>query len=178
MDRRGNAGGAGRAALVGVLTALSLTVLYLAALAPTGRLGLVALAGLVPAAAVVSSGLSAGAFCYAATGILGALLSPDKGSALLYLAFFGLYPLMKCLIERLRRLPLEWGCKLALFNGVFTACWFLLHDALLSGLPAVFEQLWAFYLLGNLAFVVYDLGFSRLIAFYAARVDKTVRRKN
>lgn len=165
-------------ALVGVLTALGLVILYLAALAPTGRLGLVALAGLVPAAAVVSSGLPAGVFCYAATGILGFLLSPDKGNALLYLLFFGLYPLVKCLVERLHKLPLEWICKLALFNGVFTACWFLLHNVLLSGLPAVFEELWVFYLLGNVIFVIYDLGFSKLITLYAARVDKVIRRKN
>ena len=49
--------GAGRVALCGILAALSLALLWLATLAPTGRIGVVALAGLVPAAAVVSAGL-------------------------------------------------------------------------------------------------------------------------
>ena len=168
--------GAGRVALAGVLTALSLVSLYLASMAPTGRLGVVALAGLVPAAAVVSGGLPAGFFCYAATGILGFLLSPMKENALLYLIFFGLYPMLKCLIERLRKLPLEWACKLAVFNLALTVFWFTLRAVLLAGLPAFMEQLWALYLVGNVVFVIYDYGFSKLISFYVQRIDKAVRK--
>lgn len=169
-------GGAGRVALVGILTALSMIVLYLAALAPTGKLGIVAVAGLMPAAAVVSAKLPAGLFCYAATGILGVILSPDKGNAALYLLFLGLYPLVKCLIERLRKLPLEWACKLAFFNVALTLCWFLLRVTLLEGLPDFLGQVWALYLVGNIVFVAYDLGFSRLIALYAARIDKNIQK--
>lgn len=168
--------GAGRVALVGILTALSLIFLYVSAVLPTGRLGFVALAGILPAGAVVSAGLPAGVFCYAATGILGLLLSPDKGNALLYLVFFGLYPLVKCLIERIGRLPLEILCKLAFFNAALTVCWFLLRAVLLAGLPSLFGQVWALYLLGNAVFLAYDFGFTKLIAFYAARIDKAVRR--
>lgn len=167
--------GAGRVALVGVLTALSMVILYLAAITPTGQLGVVAIAGLMPAAAVVSANLPAGVFCYVATGILGLLLSPDKGGAMLYLLFFGLYPLVKCVIERLRKLPVEWLCKLAFFNVALTICWFFLRTVLLSGLPAFFEQVWVLYLVGNLVFAVYDFGFSKLIALYAGRIDKAVR---
>lgn len=168
--------GAGRTALVGVLTALSLIFLYVSSVLPTGRLGFVALAGLLPAGAVVSASLPAGAFCYAATGVLGLLLLPDKGNALLYLVFFGLYPLVKCLIERLRKLPIELACKSLFFNAALTLCWFVLRSALLTGLPASFGQPWILYLLGNAVFWVYDLGFSKLIAFYAVRIDKAVRR--
>ena len=63
-------GGAGRTALVGLLTGLSLISLYLAFLAPSGKLALVAVAGVFPAGAVVSASLAAGFFCYGATGIL------------------------------------------------------------------------------------------------------------
>ena len=82
--------GASRVALVGVLAALSLIALYLSAVSPTARMGIVAIAGLFPAGAVVSAGLKAGFFCYGAAGLLGLLLVPDKANALLYLLFFGL----------------------------------------------------------------------------------------
>ena len=62
--------GAGRVALTGVLAALSLVFLWISAVAPAGRLGLVAVAGVFPAGAVVSAGLGAGFFCYGATGLL------------------------------------------------------------------------------------------------------------
>lgn len=113
-----------RVALTAVLAAVSLILLYLSTLLPTGRMGIVALAGLTPAAAVVSSGVGAGVLCYAGTGILALILLPDKGGALLYLLFFGLYPIVKYAVERLRRLPLELFLKLVFFNGVLTVFWF------------------------------------------------------
>ena len=93
--------GASRVALVGVLAALSLIALYLSAVSPTARMGIVAIAGLFPAGAVVSAGLKAGFFCYGAAGLLGLLLVPDKANALLYLLFFGLWPMLKSLLERI-----------------------------------------------------------------------------
>lgn len=164
-------------ALVGVLAALSLVLLLLAAVSPSGRMGIVAVAGLVNAAAVISGGLHAGLLCWAVAGILGLILSPDKGNVLLYLVFFGLYPMVKSLIEQLRKAPLEWLCKLAFFNVVLTFCWFVLRDVLLAGLPAVFEQLWVLYVGGNVVFLIYDYGFSKLVMFYAARIDKAIRRR-
>ena len=70
-----------RVALTAVLAAVSLILLYLSTLLPTGRMGIVALAGLTPAAAVVSSGVGAGVLCYAGTGILALILLPDKGGS-------------------------------------------------------------------------------------------------
>jgi hypothetical protein len=169
-------GGASRVALVGVLTALSLVFLYLSAVTPAAQLGVVAIAGLFPAGAVVSGGLGAGFFCYAATGVLGLLLIPDKGNALLYLIFFGLYPMIKCLIERLRRLGLEWVCKLVFFNAILSLFWFGLTAVLLPFLPDALNQIWMVYAAGNVAFIIYDIGFSKLIALYVVRVDKVLRK--
>lgn len=74
-------------AYTALLAALSLVILYGSCLVPTGRAGVVGLAGLLPAAAVISGGPSSGVLCYAGTGILAFLLLPDKGNALLYLLF-------------------------------------------------------------------------------------------
>ncbi len=166
-----------RTALVGVLSALSLAILFLSALSPAARLGLVALAGLVPAAAVVSAGLGAGFLCWGTVGLLGLLLLSDKVNALLYLGFFGLYPMLKAWIERIGKLPLEWACKLAVFNCALSAGYFLLGSVFLAGLPQALEQGWVLYLVGNLVFIAYDYGFSRLIGFYARRLNKIMGRR-
>ncbi|MEG0764905.1 MAG: hypothetical protein RR281_00285 [Pseudoflavonifractor sp.] len=168
--------GAGRVALVGVLDALALAVLYLSALSPVGQLGIVALAGLMPVAAVVSGGFPAGVFCYATTGVLALILVPNKGNAALFLLFFGAYPLVKYLNEHIKKRPIEWLCKLAFFNGTLSVAWFALRSVLLAGLPEFFGQAWILYLVGNLVFIIYDLGLSKLIAFYVTRIDKAVRR--
>ncbi len=168
--------GAYRVALTAVLAALSLILLYLSVLSPTGRMGLVALAGLIPAAAVVSSGVGAGVLCYAGTGILALILLPDKGNALLYLLFFGVYPIVKYAVERLRRLPLELLLKLAFFNGMLTVFWFGLRAVLLSALPEAGQALWLVYAGGNVVFLLYDFGFSQVISFYSRRIDRVLQK--
>ena len=131
-----------RTAVAGVLAAGSLAVLWLACMVPSGRIGLTGAAGLFPVAAVLAAGRAAGYLCWAASALLGLFLLPDKGVALLYLIFLGLYPVVKNNIEGLRRLPLEWLC----------------------------ERTWLLYLAGNLIFVLYDVGLSRLIALVMARM--------
>lgn len=168
--------GTGRVALCGVLAALSLVLLWLACLAPSGRMGVVALAGLVPSAAVAAYGLGAGFLCYGAAGILGLFLLPDKGCALLYALFFGLYPMVKSLIERLHRLALELICKLVFFNGVLALFLLAFSGLLLPLLPEYLSSPAPVFAAGNLAFLVYDYGFSKLITAYAPRLRKAVRR--
>lgn len=168
--------GTRRAALSAMLGALSLVILCLAAVSPSGRMGIVALAGLVPGAAVVSGGLGAGLLCYGVAGVLGLLLLPDKGLALLYLIFFGLYPMVKSLAEGRRHRVLEWAVKLAFFNAALCLFWFVLGRIFVPLLPAMITQaVWLVFLVGNGVFVAYDYGFSRLISFYMARIDRAIR---
>lgn len=176
MAGRRNRGNANQVALVGMLTALSLAFLYLSAVSPAARLGITAVAGLFPAGAVISAGLGAGFFCYGATAILGLLLLPSKGSAVLYLLFFGLWPMVKSLLEHLPSRWLEWVCKLAVFNGILALLLFALRELLLPFLPPALSRDWMLFAAGNVAFVIYDVGFSKLIGLYIARVDRVLRK--
>lgn len=176
MSRQGFSKSASRIALGGVLAALSLLLLWSATLLPSGRMGMVAVAGLVPAAGVISGGLATGFLCYGAAGLLGLLLLPDKGCALLYVVLFGLYPMVKSAIERLRRLPLELLLKLLFFNAVLTILWFGFSSLLFPLLPELLQSILPVYLVGNGAFLLYDYGFSKLAGFYAARIRSAARR--
>ena len=91
----------GAVALGGVLAAGSLAVLWLACVIPSGQLGVTAAAGLFPVGAVLAAGRGAGLLCWAAASVLGLLLLPDKGVALMYLFFMGLYPVVKSRLEQL-----------------------------------------------------------------------------
>lgn len=168
---------AGRVALAAVLAALALAVLYGACLAPSGRMGLTAVAGLFPTAAVISGGFKVGLLCYGGAALLALLVLPDKGLALLFALFFGLYPVLKAKIEGLRRLAVELVLKLLLFNGALTLFRAGLRTIFLSALPLPKGlPLWVLYLVGNVVFLIYDLGLTKLIALYIARVDQPLRR--
>ncbi|MGE4275787.1 MAG: hypothetical protein AB7E30_01270 [Lawsonibacter sp.] len=176
MSRLSPTSGSARTALGGILAAGSLVLLWLACLAPSGRIGLIAVAGLFPVVGVLAGGQVTGYLCWASAGLLGLILLPDKGVALLYLAFLGLYPVVKSRIESLRRQPVEWLFKLVFFNAVLTVFWFLMQGLFLPNPPAwLLDNSLALYLAGNVVFILYDVGLSRLIALLQARLRRRTR---
>ena len=158
-----------------ILGALSLIFVYVGAVAPSGNWGFVALAGLFPAAVVISFGLKSGFLCWAGVSVLAFVLLPGKFCAMLYVVLFGLYPMLKSLIEGLRIKVLGYVLKLVFFNAAFTVLYTVMRIAVLDSLPDILETGWIIYLVGNAVFLVYDFGFSKLIAFYIARIARGVK---
>lgn len=172
MNTRNKAAGVVYPAVFG---ALALALLYVGTVVPTGNWGVVAVAGLMPAAVIISAGTAAGVLCWAGVTLLAFLLLPDKFLVLLFGALFGLYPIVKNRVERLRRLPLEYILKLIFFNLSFTAVYRIMKAAVLASLPSQLSALWLLYLVGNVVFLIYDYGFSKLIGLYIARIYKPSR---
>ena len=168
-------GAAGKVAYPAILSALSLILVYLASIVPTGSWGIVAAAGLLPAAAVISVSLTAGFLCWAAAAVLAFLLAPDKLCALLFGVLFGLYPMVKSLVERPQKKPLEYALKLAFFNAAFTVIYLTMAAAVTASLPQMpGSSVWVLYGLANVVFLLYDYGFSKLIALYIARIQRAI----
>ena len=166
---------AGKVAYPAVLSAFALILVYLGSIAPTGSWGIVAAAGLLPAAAVISVSLKAGFLCWAAAAVLAFFLTPDKLCALLFGALFGLYPMVKSLVERLQKKTLEYALKLAFFNAAFTVICLIMAGAVTASLPkALGGSAWVLYGVANVVFLLYDYGFSKLIALYIARIQRAI----
>lgn len=162
-------------AYAAVFGATALAILYLASIAPTGVWGLVAVAGLFPAAAVMAAGLKAGFLCWAGAAILGFFLLPEKLTVLLFGALFGLYPMVKAVAERIGRRAGELLVKLAFFNASLTAICAVMRAAVFAALPAVLRAEWILYAAGNVIFLVYDYGLSKLFAFYMVHIQRKLR---
>ena len=158
-----------------ILGAVSLILVYVGSIAPSGSWGIVAVAGLFPAAAVISVSLSAGTICWVGVSVLAFLMVPGKFCALMYAALFGLYPIIKSLIERIRCRGPEYLLKLVFFNVAFTVLYLTMKTAVLQSLPTVLSVVWVLYVVGNIVFLIYDFGFSKLISLYIARIDRAVR---
>ena len=133
--------------------------------------GVLAAAGLFPIGAVLLAGRGAGFLCWAAASVLGLLILPDKGVALMYLCFMGLYPVVKSRLEQCASRPLEWVGKLACFNAALTLLWVAFRGLFLPALPEwLAGKVWLLYGAGNLVFLLYDWGLSRLIGMMTARL--------
>ena len=159
-----------------ILTALSAALLWLGSVVPTGRIALVALASLLPAAAVLHFGLPLSFLVYAASALLSLLILPDKTCAVAYALVLGWYGPVKSIIERLDRLVLEWVIKLVLF-AVVACVFYFVFTAMFLSLISISALPFAWLVIPVLlaAFVLFDVAFTGLIAMYQQRVAKHIR---
>ncbi len=158
------------------MTALCVVLLLPTSLIPVLTYVSPMLTGAVVCAVCVLAGKKWAFGVYAAAGILSLLILTDKEAALTFLLFFGYYPIIQSLFEKLKR-PLSLALKLLLFNA----------SMIISGLAAVYiflvpseeyAELGKFtvpiYLaLGNIAFFLYDFSLKKyypLIKRFVSRV--------
>ncbi len=166
-------------ALCGVLGALAVVCMMLTVI-PVSTLALTALAGIVLMPVSLEGGVKWGFAAYAASGVLTFFIAPDFEAKLLFLAFFGYYPTLKLLIDRLPSKVLAWVLKLLLFNVAVVAVYLLL--LFVGGLePDEFEVFGVnmplvLLALGNGVFVVFDLALNGLVDLYKARWHRVFAR--
>ena len=158
-----------------MLTGISLILLLIAGVVPGGRIGIAALAGLLPAAAVLSCGMGWGVMTWLAVSGLGFLILPVRGVAVVYFLLLGHYPILKSLMERCRSRVLEWALKLVLFYALLCLFFFGFRTLFAEYLAPPFGMTALVFVLGGAAFVMYDIAFSKLIAFYLWRIHPHIK---
>ncbi len=171
-----------RLAFGGLMGALALVCLLLTVF-PFATYALPALAAVFLLPVVMECGKRWALAVYAAVAVPALLLVPDMEAKWLFVTFFGYYPVVKSLAESCPRVW-EWVIKAAVFNGammgayvILSAVGFSLNDFAVTGvsLPlGVF--LAAFLVAGNVVFVLYDIGLSRLIPLYFLRFQPLLYR--
>jgi len=158
-----------------VLAALTAALLSLAGAAPTGQIAFAAAASLFAVAAVVETGVFSGAAVYAVSAALSLLLAADKTAPMLYLLFFGYYPVLKLFADRLHSGIFRWGLKFLVLNGAVTLALYVIGGTMLD-LSVVGGSRLAAYAAANAVLVPYDLGISRLAQWYADKLSPKIRR--
>ncbi len=145
-------------ALGGVLAALAVTVTCLGGMIPMSTFVCPMLSMLILTIVLRSGGARTGWAWYGAVAILGALLSPDKEAAAVFVSL-GYYPIVK---PKLDKLPLRWLWKAMLFNAVILLMyWVLMHIFGMAQLVQEFADMGTAMtlvtlLLGNATFFLLD----------------------
>ncbi len=170
-------------ALGGVLSAVSITVLLLT-IFPFATYALPPLAGTFLIPLVIECGKK-WAFCaYAAVSLVALLIVPDVEAKTLFIVFFGYYPIIKASLENLKSRVWEWLAKVGVFNLATIGGYIVLSQVGFSmdafRLEGVSLPLSAFLLMfllaGNVIFVIYDIGLSRVLPLYFMRVQPSIRK--
>ncbi len=159
-------------ALGGLASALSLLLMFLTGMIPFGDYALPAFAGVVLLANVVENGRKTAVLVYVAVSLLALFVVPSKEAALLFVFFFGYYPILQTLLTQIRVRLLRVAAKFAIFNGaVIAAYWVIIN---LMGVADVLDEFGPFgqysalalLVLGNVFFVVYDNMVTNLYGAY------------
>ena len=159
-------------ALCGLLVALAVVVM-LVAYVPYLTFTLPVIAGAILSLVYFEIDAKWALGSYAAASVL-ALLLCEKEASMMFVAFFGYYPVLKAYIERIPNRILEYIVKFLLFNIATVAAYSVI--IYVFGIPMEglgdFGKYTLYILLAsfNLMFLVYDMALTKLYPAYMARL--------
>ncbi len=170
MDIKKRSDNIRRIAICAMLSALGVVILYFGSVVDVLDIAMAALTSLFVIFAVIEYGGSAPWCIYGVTGVLSLILLPNKFPAIMYVLFFGFYPIIKEKAEKLNKKPFEWLIKETVFN-VCLVILIIISNILLSLKledVIIFEAI--FFILANGVFVIYDIALTRLISTYVFKL--------
>lgn len=147
-------------AFCGMLTALGVVLLVVGNLLGIGTYAAPMLVGLLILPAGKKWGVRYQVLLWLAIGLLGLILLSDVEESLMFLGFFGWYPIARPALERLPR-GIGWAVKLLAFNLPVVALEALVMLVLVPEAVGTWLML-ALLVVGNLVFVIYDRAIPRV----------------
>lgn len=163
-------------ALNGVLGALAVICVLLAAVLPTNKLSLYALSSFFAAVVITERGIRAGLLFYVATSLLSLIIVPEKIAVIPYSVFFGMYGIVKYYIEKLDKLVLEYILKFIYFNICMGIAGFTVSRLFEVNLPAWLPW-WALIVLAEIVFFIYDFVYTLFIGYYRDKLKPKMKLK-
>lgn len=165
----------------GLISALSLVILFMTGLFPFAEYALPAIAGMLLVSIVLDFGKKTALVAYASVAAMSLLIVPNKEAALMFICFFGYYPILKSVLEARKSRILEYILKFAIFNLAIISAY--LTAIYVFGMTELIEELSSglkygipiLLLLGNIVFFLYDQCLSGLITKYCAKLRPRLR---
>lgn len=139
----------------GLLTAISVILVYLSGIVPLNKTYLLTLSSFVIPLAVIITNEKIAFITYISTALLSFLICGFKGTVLSYMIFFGLYGLVKYYIEKTKKLPVEIILKLLFFNLCLLIL-FLLYSLFFPELLKIKFNLYLIIVGIQVIFLIYD----------------------
>ncbi len=169
-----------KCALGGIVAALSLVLMISVAVIPFLTYALPAAAGLLIVFIVMEIDKKWAFGVYCTVAILGILLVPDKEVAVMYLAFFGYYPILKAVIESKLPKAFGWALKILSFVATMLISYYLMIKFMGITVDEIDEMgIVAVPLLlglGTAAFIIYDIALTKLVILYSMKWRKLFKR--
>ena len=154
-----------------ILAAVSFIILLMGCVLETVTFSVAAIASLCIVVAVIELGYLYSAMIYAAVSLISFFLLPVKDPLLYYTAFFGFYPIIKALTERLNK-AMAYIIKGAVFTASFFAVLFLGIKLIAPEVKLETYLVIIGYAVLLAVFYAFDYALTKLILSYNSRIRK------
>ena len=169
-----------KVALGGVVSALSVVLMFSTGLIPTLTYAIPAMAGMLLIVISIEISPKFATIVYVAVSMLSLLVVADKEAAVMYAAFFGYYPIIKGFIEKKLSGIVEWIVKYVIFNIAVISAYFVVSKIFMIS----YEDLGSlgkyampvFLVICNIVFALYDIALTRLLSAYIYNWRKYIKR--
>lgn len=161
----------------GIICALSIVFLSLSSLIPMLEYTSPALAGGILGFLVIEFNKKTAITAYIAVSLLSLITIPNKEVVVIFIGFFGIYPIVKSVVEPLKNGLIATLIKFVVFNVCIILSYLLIVNVF--GIPEVlsdFEKFGHYSIAillaaGNGAFYLYDIVLSRVYILYIKRIS-------
>ena len=165
----------------GVMSALCLMCMFLAGIIPALYLALPMISGVLMMIIADEVNTSWGLLTYVTVSILSLFFTFDKEAALIFIMFFGHYPLIKPYFEKIKFFPLRIAVKFAVYNVCILSFFGL--TVYIFGFTAMLDEMNEFgkygglslLILANLFFPFYDLDLKICKLLYIKRLKPILK---
>lgn len=158
-------------AYLGILLGLNQLFIILSSAIETNTIILFAAAALTAGITIVEFGGKSGFIFYIASCILGFFLTFDKVEFITYIMFFGLYSVVKYILEiKISNKIILYAAKFLYFNCTLAAMYFTVK----MFIPIVLA--WWMILAAQVLFIIYDYAFAIFITSYINNIKPKIRK--
>lgn len=154
----------------GLLTALTVVILYSTSLIPISKLSILTLASCLIPICIIRSSVKYAILVYIASSLISLFFVPFNIS-IYYMMFFGIYGIVKFFIEKINMYFIEIIIKLLSFNVLLMAMYLILKEFIVvnSALP-----LWLLWIGAQVVFLIYDYALTVLITSFLKRFNNHI----
>ncbi len=169
-----------RVAVGGMIAALSICLMMLTGVIPVLIYSTPIIVGLLLIIMVVEMGKKWAFMVYMVVSVLSMLFVAEKESAVIYVAFFGYYPILKPVLESIKFKVIEWVLKYVIFNASVVMAYFVLIKFFGIDISSEYVSMKVgvviLLALGNVLFLIYDLAFTRIVIVYTRVWSRLIRK--
>ena len=167
-------------ALGGIITALSVFIMFLAGIIPNMTYVIPELASILLIVTTQEADLKWSVFIYAAVSLLTIFNVADKEAVGMYVFLIGYYPILKDIYDRRLHPVLRFLAKFVTFNVTTILAYLVIIYILLIPIEGMGRfgkyTAWILLAIGNVAFFLYDWMLGKLVLLYRKNMQKHIRK--